>query len=78
MHKVHVMKLTKNKKNKKRFVFLLFLPETDAFPTRIRLEVPGPCFCENSGPTIGMSHLHKYNKFAYMKYIKPVMFHLCR
>ena len=43
MHKVHVMKLIKNKKNK-RFVFLPFLPETDAFSTRIRLEVQRPCF----------------------------------
>ena len=41
------MKLNKNKKNeknKKRFVFLSFLPETDAFSTRLRLEVQRPCF----------------------------------
>jgi hypothetical protein len=41
------MKLSKNKKNEKnknRFVFLSFLPETDAFSTRHRLEVQRPCF----------------------------------
>ena len=36
MHKAHVMKLSKNEKNKKRFVFLLFFPETDEFLTRLR------------------------------------------
>jgi hypothetical protein len=41
------MELSKNKKNEKnknRFVFLSFLPKTDAFSTRHRLEVQRPCF----------------------------------
>jgi hypothetical protein len=61
----------KSKKNKKRFVFLPFLPETDAFSTRLRLEVQRPFLqiCENFGPTIGMFHLHKY-KFAKVHFLK--------